>query len=141
MLFYNSMLSLPLLLLAVVLKGEPSSMTSYPLLWSPQVGAPAAGALRAPPRGSLPRPDKRTACVQHADPPADKAPWQAAWSTPLHCLPPMPRCPQFQLALMAASVLGLTINHSTFVCTRINEPLMTSVAGGCPGARLLVGWE
>lgn len=45
MLFYNSMLSLPLLLLAVVLKGEPSSMTSYPLLWSPQVGG---GCCRGP---------------------------------------------------------------------------------------------
>ena len=38
MLFYNSMLSLPMLLLAVLLKGEPWSMTSYPLLWNPQVG-------------------------------------------------------------------------------------------------------
>lgn len=26
-------------------------------------------------------------------------------------------------------MLGLSINHSTFVCTRYNEPLMTSVAG------------
>ena len=25
--------------------------------------------------------------------------------------------------------LGLTINHSTFMCTRYNEPLTTSVAG------------
>lgn len=80
MLFYNSMLSLPLLLLAVLLKGEPSSMTSYPLLWSPQ----------------------------------------------------------FQLALMAASVLGLTINHSTFVCTRVNEPLMTSVAGNLKNAIMTI---
>ena len=38
---------------------------------------------------------------------------------------------QFQMALSASSVLGLTINHSTFVCTRVNEPLMTSVAGAC----------
>ena len=71
MLFYNSMLSLPMLLVAVVAKGEPMAMTSYPLLWNPQ----------------------------------------------------------FQLVLLASSALGLTINHSTFVCTRINEPLMTSVAG------------
>jgi hypothetical protein len=34
-----------------------------------------------------------------------------------------------QLMLFVASALGLTINHSTFVCTRVNEPLMTSVAG------------
>ena len=72
MLFYNSMLSLPMLLCAVVLKGEPSHMTGYPLLWHPT----------------------------------------------------------FQLVLLASSALGLTINHSTFVCTRVNEPLMTSVAGG-----------
>ena len=26
-------------------------------------------------------------------------------------------------------MLGLTINHSTFVCTRYNDPLTTSVAG------------
>ena len=29
-------------------------------------------------------------------------------------------------------MLGMTVNHSTFVCTRVNEPLMTSVAGGWP---------
>ena len=26
-------------------------------------------------------------------------------------------------------MLGLTINHSTFICTRFNDPLTTSVAG------------
>ncbi|KDD75470.1 hypothetical protein H632_c668p0, partial [Helicosporidium sp. ATCC 50920] len=36
---------------------------------------------------------------------------------------------RFQLVLFLASALGLSINHSTFVCTRVNEPLMTSVAG------------
>jgi len=77
MLFYNSMLSLPMLLSAVALRGEPARLGSYPLLWDPQ----------------------------------------------------------FQLVLLLASALGLTINHSTFVCTRINEPLMTSVAGACGGAR------
>lgn len=41
--------------------------------------------------------------------------------------------PQFQLVLLLASALGLSINHSTFVCTRVNEPLMTSVAGGWMG--------
>lgn len=74
MLFYNSILSLPMLLAAVVLKGEPVHMADYPLLWHPT----------------------------------------------------------FQLVLLASSALGLTINHSTFVCTRVNEPLMTSVAGACP---------
>jgi drug/metabolite transporter (DMT)-like permease len=36
---------------------------------------------------------------------------------------------QLQGTLAATAVLGLSINHSTFVCTRYNEPLMTSVAG------------
>ncbi|KAK9820998.1 hypothetical protein WJX81_006546 [Elliptochloris bilobata] len=35
----------------------------------------------------------------------------------------------FQATLLAACALGLTINHSTFVCTRFNDPLTTSVAG------------
>lgn len=30
---------------------------------------------------------------------------------------------------MLSCALGLTINHSTFVCTRYNDPLTTSVAG------------
>ena len=30
---------------------------------------------------------------------------------------------------MLSCALGLTINHSTFVCTRHNDPLTTSVAG------------
>ena len=34
-----------------------------------------------------------------------------------------------QGTLAATAMLGLSINHSTFVCTRYNEPLMTSVAG------------
>lgn len=37
MLFYNSMLSLPMLLAAVVIKGEPVAMATYPLLLNPQV--------------------------------------------------------------------------------------------------------
>lgn len=36
MLFYNSMLSLPMLLGAVALRGEPGRLGSYPLLWDPQ---------------------------------------------------------------------------------------------------------
>ena len=31
--------------------------------------------------------------------------------------------------LASSSVLGLTVNHSQFLCTRVNEPLMTTVAG------------
>lgn len=33
------------------------------------------------------------------------------------------------MALLSSCALGLTINHSTFVCTRYNDPLTTSVAG------------
>lgn len=33
------------------------------------------------------------------------------------------------MVLLASAALGLTINHSTFLCTRVNEPLLTSVAG------------
>ena len=73
MLFYNSTLSLPLLLAATIVAGEPRRVALYPAL--------------------------------------------------------MDR--QFQVVLLLASALGLTINHSTFVCTRVNEPLMTSVAGVC----------
>ncbi|PSC73804.1 UDP-N-acetylglucosamine UDP-glucose GDP-mannose transporter [Micractinium conductrix] len=80
MLFYNSVLSLPMLLAATVAKGEPSRMTSFPLLWDTN----------------------------------------------------------FQMVLFLASALGLTINHSTFVCTRINEPLMTSTAGNLKNAAMTI---
>lgn len=43
-----------------------------------------------------------------------------------------------QMILFLASALGLTINHSTFVCTRINEPLMTSVAGNLKNAVMTI---
>lgn len=46
--------------------------------------------------------------------------------------------PRFQFVLFLASALGLTINHSTFVCTRVNEPLMTSVAGNLKNAIMTV---
>lgn len=36
---------------------------------------------------------------------------------------------RLQMVLAASAMLGLTINHSTFLCTQVNEPLMTSVAG------------
>ena len=49
----------------------------------------------------------------------------------LHCeLPVEPHVlHRLQLVLASSAVLGLTINHSTFLCTQVNEPLMTSVAG------------
>ena len=34
-----------------------------------------------------------------------------------------------QVTLALSCILGLSINHSTFVCTRVNDPLTTSVAG------------
>ena len=34
-----------------------------------------------------------------------------------------------QVTLAASCMLGLSINHSTFVCTRYNDALTTSVAG------------
>jgi len=37
--------------------------------------------------------------------------------------------PSFQVVLSSTVVLGITIHHSTFICTRVNEPLMTMVAG------------
>lgn len=80
MLFYNSTLSLPMLIIAVFLNGEPFAMLSYPQLF-----------------------DIR-----------------------------------FMLVLFLASALGLSINHSTFVCTRINEPLMTSVAGNLKNAVMTI---
>ena len=42
------------------------------------------------------------------------------------------------MVLFLASGLGLSINHSMFVCTRINEPLMTSVAGNLKNAVMTV---
>lgn len=45
---------------------------------------------------------------------------------------------RFLFILFIASGLGLSINHSTFVCTRINEPLMTSVAGNLKNAVMTV---
>mmetsp|Transcript_315 Transcript_315/g.904 ORF Transcript_315/g.904 Transcript_315/m.904 type:complete len:328 (+) Transcript_315:347-1330(+) len=35
----------------------------------------------------------------------------------------------FQLVVAGAAALGVTINHSTFVCTRVNDAMMTTVAG------------
>ncbi|KAL4524280.1 hypothetical protein Ndes2437B_g05062 [Nannochloris sp. 'desiccata'] len=80
MLFYNSTLSLPMLLMAMIYMGEPRAVLTYPQLYSPN----------------------------------------------------------FLLVLFLASALGLSINHSTFVCTRINEPLMTSVAGNLKNAVMTV---
>ena len=37
-------------------------------------------------------------------------------------------CP-VQVSMVLSCILGLTVSHSTFVCTRINDPIMTSTAG------------
>ncbi len=37
-------------------------------------------------------------------------------------------CPA-QVSMVLSCILGLTVSHSTFVCTRINDPIMTSTAG------------
>jgi solute carrier family 35 len=37
--------------------------------------------------------------------------------------------PTFLLAMAAAVGLGLSVGHSQYVCTRINDPLTTSVSG------------
>ncbi|GMH34200.1 hypothetical protein BSKO_02034 [Bryopsis sp. KO-2023] len=71
LLFYNSMLSIPLLLVAVLLSGELLTLQDYPRL--------------------------------------DELP--------------------LRTLVVASSVLGMTINHAQFLCTRLNEPIMTSVAG------------
>jgi solute carrier family 35 len=42
---------------------------------------------------------------------------------------PVPMSIGFGVTALAATCLGLSISHSTFVCTRYNEPLTTSVAG------------
>lgn len=80
MLFYNSTMSIPLLLSAMLLMGEPSGLMQAPQLHNSR----------------------------------------------------------FLLVLLVASGLGLSINHSTFVCTRINEPLMTSVAGNLKNAVITI---
>lgn len=47
---------------------------------------------------------------------------------------------EFLTVLFLASALGLTINHSTFLCTRVNEPLMTSTCGNIKnGAMTIIG--
>ncbi|DBA68247.1 hypothetical protein WJX79_002261 [Trebouxia sp. C0005] len=35
----------------------------------------------------------------------------------------------YQVSMVLSCILGLTVSHSTFVCTRINDPIMTSTAG------------
>ena len=34
-----------------------------------------------------------------------------------------------QVSMTLSCILGLTVSHSTFVCTRVNDPIMTSTAG------------
>lgn len=80
MLFYNSTLSLPMLLLALVIFKEPMRIVYFPDIFNPQ----------------------------------------------------------FLIVLFLASALGLSINHSTFLCTRVNDPLMTSVAGNLKNAVMTI---
>lgn len=55
-------------------------------------------------------------------------------------LAPQLQSSQFVFVLFLASALGLTINHSTFLCTRVNEPLMTSTCGNLKnGAMTVIG--
>lgn len=35
----------------------------------------------------------------------------------------------YQVSMALSCILGLTVSHSTFVCTRVNDPIMTSTAG------------
>ena len=44
----------------------------------------------------------------------------------------------FQITLLATVMLGLTINHSTYLCTRLNDPLTTSVAGSMKNIAMTV---
>lgn len=139
MLFYNSTLSLPMLLLAVLAQGEHLLLPSYPLLFNRQArrrcleggaswllgdGVPAAAAALSV--GLLRR--RWPAAAWHC------SLLVRSHLSPRSTCPGLLPCPQFQLVLLLASALGLTINHSTFVCTRVNEPLMTSVAGACGAA-------
>jgi len=80
MLFYNSTLSLPMLLLAVLFFKEPIRIVDFPDIVNPH----------------------------------------------------------FLIVLFLASALGLSINHSTFLCTRVNDPLMTSVAGNLKNAVMTI---
>ena len=80
MLFYNSTMSVPLLIGAMYMRNEISRLTTAPQLQNPE----------------------------------------------------------FLFMLFLASALGLSINHSTFICTRINEPLMTSVAGNLKNAVMTI---
>ncbi len=125
MLFYNSMLSLPMLLGAVVLRGEPGRLSSYPLLWDPQfqLVVSGAGCCFATPLWHA------CWCAAHVL----VYPCQVAALSGLFKLSSV-HLGELHLSLLSAqlllaSALGLSINHSTFVCTRVNEPLMTSVAG------------
>eukprot|EP01023_Acetabularia_acetabulum_P038397 TRINITY_DN3679_c0_g1_i5.p1 TRINITY_DN3679_c0_g1~~TRINITY_DN3679_c0_g1_i5.p1 ORF type:complete len:373 (-),score=36.26 TRINITY_DN3679_c0_g1_i5:1591-2574(-) len=47
--------------------------------------------------------------------------------------------PGFLFCLVSSGSLGILINHSTFVCTRVTEPLVTSVAGNLKNILSAVG--
>lgn len=70
-------------------------------------------------------------CLARHDAACSAAACFGSFYIPASCTPTTMCAPRHaQMVLVLASALGLSINHSTFVCTRVNEPLMTSVAGG-----------
>ena len=125
LLFYNSALSLPLLAAALLLSGEPAGVLAFPRLRSVTFQAsslrfartsadkpayPSNQRIRSKLSAATQRALLNSLCCKTIDVPSSGE-----------------SCAQGTLA--ATAMLGLSINHSTFVCTRYNEPLMTSVAG------------
>lgn len=108
MLFYNSTMSIPLLFLAGLITKEP-----FRLIYAPQLQDTRFLV--------------RFVCMDSAEF------VYISLDTLLSLLFVV-----MQFILFIASGLGLSINHSTFVCTRINEPLMTSVAGNLKNAVMTV---
>lgn len=142
LLFYNAVLSMPALALALVVSGEAVQLAKFPdmhrqsfRVWLRQISESIARA-------------RLTAFALHKDGVAYiqcRSKQEVPSICCAHYLPSLglhspkafmtPLRPQseggwcMQATLMLSCVLGLTINHSTFVCTRYNDPLTTSVAG------------
>lgn len=122
MLFYNSTLSLPMLLMAMIYMGEPRAVLTYPQLYSPNfLVSEVYKAIFAESLSEI----LLVLCSKLS---------RQSFTFPFLKISFYP----LQLVLFLASALGLSINHSTFVCTRINEPLMTSVAGNLKNAVMTV---
>ena len=43
-----------------------------------------------------------------------------------------------QVSMVFSCILGLTVSHSTFVCTRVNDPIMTSTAGNLKNVTMTI---